>query len=367
MYYCSYIYSCGNIKINFKKLKKKGHDYIDIPGQAKKEYRLSFFAHKEGVTLLRVIFKNEQSGEFCFYELAFKAVKGGSVGTIDLVTQVRVPVSHSLKLDNPLANIVTFVASCTNALEVLTPTSLALPGKGQGDFNFEFLPLKAGESQARLELASADLGLCAYDLNLKALPPGNERPVLFRTSLGASQTQIVRFVNFCRQKTDYLCRCENGDFKLDKSVAAAPSQTPSGIEVSFEVTYEPSSLAEVRSSLLLTSPVGGDYLIPLHATCLPPKPQGPFTLKTSGSQTISFKNVFATPLNFLFAIDNPLFHVSKQSEIIKPHQTYKLVVTFDGNDSPSKADVMAKLVITAPKSAGNSNNIQWVYYLKGIS
>jgi hydrocephalus-inducing protein len=118
---------------------------------------------------------------------------------------------------------------------------------------------------------------------------------------------------------------------------------------------------------MLASPIGGEYIIPLNGSCLPPKPQGPFSIKANGNTTISFKNVFSIPLTFSFAIDNPLFHVSKQSEIIKPHQTYKLIVGFDGNDSPNKAEVMAKLVITAPKSAGIINNIQWVYYLKGVS
>lgn len=160
---------------------------------------------------------------------------------------------------------------------------------------------------------------------------------------------------------------DSPDFKIDKSIPAAPSQTPSGIEVSFEITYEPSNLVDTKVNLLLTSSVGGDYVIPLHGTCLPPKPQGPFQIKTNGSTGISFKNVFSVPLAFSFAIDNPLFIVSKASETIKPHQTYKLNVSFTGNDGPNKADVMGKLVITAPKSAGSSNNIQWIYYLKGVS
>ena len=109
----------------------KGHDYIDVPGNGKKDYKLNFYAHKEGVTLFKVVFKNESSNEYCFYDLGFKAVKGGSVGTIDLVTQVRVPISYSLKLENPLANTVTFNASCSNVTEVLIPPSLSITGKGQ--------------------------------------------------------------------------------------------------------------------------------------------------------------------------------------------------------------------------------------------
>jgi len=105
----------------------------------------------------------------------------------------------------------------------------------------------------------------------------------------------------------------------------------------------------------------------LIGTCLPPKPQGPFTIKANTNAGIPFKNVFTSSLTFSFAIDNPLFHVSKSTETLKPHQVYKIMVGFDGNDGPNKADVMAKLVVTAPKSAGVSNNVQWIFYLKGTS
>jgi hydrocephalus-inducing protein len=164
-----------------------------------------------------------------------------------------------------------------------------------------------------------------------------------------------------------LIQIDSPDFKIDKSIAAAPSQAPSGIEVPFEVTFEPSSLSDTRATLTLSSSIGGDYIIPLTGTCLPPKPQGPFLVKATTNTNITFKNVFSSALTFSFAIDNPLFHVSKPTELIKPHQIHKIVVGFDGNDSQTKADVMAKLVVTAPKSAGFGNNIQWIYYLKGTS
>ena len=164
---------------------------------------------------------------------------------------------------------------------------------------------------------------------------------------------------------------DSNDFKVEKSIAAAPSQTPSGIEVPFEIAYEPSNVGEMRATLLLTSPMGGDYTVPLVGTCLPPKPQGPFLIKPNGSTSISFKNVFNIPVTYSFAIDNPLFHVTKTSESLKPHQTHKIVVGFDGGDSKSgdskSGDIMAKLVITAAKSATMANNIQWIYYLKGVS
>lgn len=345
----------------------KGNEYIDVPGNGKKEYKVNFLAHKEGVTILKLTFKNELTNEYVFYEMVFKAVRAASIGTIDLVTQVRVPVSYSIRLENPLLNSITFSATCTNISEILVANNVTISSKSHGDFNFEYLPLRSGESTAKLEITSAELGTSVYDLNLKAIAAPAEKPIYFKTWLGSSQCQVAKFFNFCKQKTDYVCKVSSPDFKVDKSVPAVSSTVPSGIEVSFDVTYEPTNLRDTKATLTLTSPIGGEYVIPLFGSCLPPKPQGPFVIKSGTTRPIEFKNVFSTPLNFSFAIDNPLFHVAKQNELIKAHQTHKIMVGFDGNDSPNKADVMAKLVVTAPKSAGVSNNIQWVFYLKGIS
>ena len=32
----------------------KGLDYIDVPGNSKRDYKLTFYAHKEGVSQLKV-------------------------------------------------------------------------------------------------------------------------------------------------------------------------------------------------------------------------------------------------------------------------------------------------------------------------
>ena len=59
---------------------------------------------------------------------------------------------------------------------------------------------------AKLELTSVDLGICTYDLILKALSTQNEKPIYFKTSIGLSQTITGKFINFCKQKTDYSCK-----------------------------------------------------------------------------------------------------------------------------------------------------------------
>ena len=121
------------------------------------------------------------------------------------MTPVRQSVPHTIKLENPLSQVVTFAASC-NVSDLLMPTSLSVPAHAEGSFNFEYLPLKVGETQGRLEFTCNDLGLYMYDLNLKATPAGPEKAMYFRATLGTNHVQTAKFLNFAKSKTDYSCK-----------------------------------------------------------------------------------------------------------------------------------------------------------------
>jgi len=208
--------------------------------------------------------------------------------------------------------------------------------------------------------------LFTYDLVLHATAASPEKALYLRACLGQGQVQMARFRNYAKQKTDYACKVESGDFHVDKTVAAAPGST-GGTEVALEVTFEPSKLGEQRSMLTVTSPVGGEYTFPLFGTCLPPKPQGPFIIKAGGTTPITFRNVFSSTTPFTFQVDNPLFHLPKQGETIRSKKDHRIVVGFDGNDSGSKSAVMGRLVVSCARSAGGNSCVQWVYYLKGVT
>jgi len=67
---------------------------------------------------------------------------------------------------------------------------------------------------------------------------------------------------------------------VDKSVnavaaasAAAAGGSLAAVDVSVDITFEPSSVGESRSVLILSSSAGGDYVFPLQGVCLLPKPQ----------------------------------------------------------------------------------------------
>ncbi|KAK3085440.1 hypothetical protein FSP39_003318 [Pinctada imbricata] len=343
----------------------KGMSYIDVPASGKKDFKLNFFAHKDGLTQLRVTFTNDKTGEYQFYEVHFRAYKGGPMETIELTTPVRQSVSHTITIDNNLRQATSFTVTCS-VPEIQMPNQFNVPAMSKYPFTFDYLPLKVGEVTGHIDLNSNELGTYVYDLSLKATPAGPEKALYFRTCLGQNQIQVAKFLNFAKQaKADYTCKVDNSDFHTEKTVAAAPG-SHGGTEVALDVTFEPSKLGEQRAMLTISSPQGGEYVFPLFGTCIPPKPQGPYIVKTGSTTTIPFRNVFHSQTEFLFQVDNPAFHLTKQSENIKHRKEYKIVVGFDGNDSGTKAGVMGKLIVTCTKSVGGSN-VQWVYYLKGVT
>jgi hydrocephalus-inducing protein len=124
--------------------------------------------------------------------------------------------------------------------------------------------------------------------------------------------------------------------------------------VQLDLVFEPSKIGEFQTTLVISSPVGGDYAFPLTCSCTPPKPQGPFMVKV-GAPTIMFKNVTNSTVAFSFVIDNPSFTV-KSAETLGPKKTAPIMIAFKAN-SP-KTQKTARMTVTHP------NGITWVYYLK---
>ncbi|XP_009959663.1 PREDICTED: hydrocephalus-inducing protein-like, partial [Leptosomus discolor] len=268
----------------------QGLEYIDVPGSAKKDYKLTFLSYKEGVFNTTVTFLNEATKEYLFYMVTFKATTSGPISTVEMTTAVRQRVSSTVKVDNPLPVPVTFAVDC-KVPDVNVPQHFTVPAQSEADLIFEYQPLKMGESTGCLVLQSSDLGSLYYNLHLKATASRPEKPLYFCTTLGCSQAITTKIINYAKQKTDYLLQTNCKDFQTEKTVTMAPA-SPGGSEVSVEVTYEPCQLGESRATLKLSSPLGEDYSIPLFGLALPPKPQGPFPIKAGSTTSIPFKNIF---------------------------------------------------------------------------
>uniref|UniRef100_A0A8D3BS88 HYDIN axonemal central pair apparatus protein n=1 Tax=Scophthalmus maximus TaxID=52904 RepID=A0A8D3BS88_SCOMX len=336
----------------------KGQEYIDVPALAKRNYKMSYFTYREGQHNTKVTFRNEATDEYLFYIVTFKATPPGVLATIELVTTVRRTTSATVQVENPLT---TNESKCA---DINAPPQHTVPPQSKDSLSFQYQPLRAGVSTARLTLCSADLGYFHYDLILRALPPPPEKTVSFNTSLGSSHSVLVKFTNYCRFKTDYACKIDCPDFAVGKLIVAPPGPL-TGCEANFEVCFEPHQVGEVRGQLSLSSGLGGEYVFPLHGICLPAKAQGPFTVTAGRIAAIPFKNVFLQTVAFSFQVDNPCFTV-KGVDSLPSKKTHNTLVSFVAPAGGQPGPWLGKLTISSQRAEGHSNPCSWVFYLKGV-
>ncbi|XP_056273332.1 hydrocephalus-inducing protein homolog [Pseudoliparis swirei] len=336
----------------------KGLEYMDVPASASRDYTMSFFAYREGTYSTKVTFRNEGSAEYLFYLVTFKATPPGVLSTITLATAVHRTASATVQVENPLTTATCLTTEC-KCPEISAPPQHTVPGQSTGSLSFEYQPLRAGESVARLTLHSNDLGDFHYDLLLRALPPPPEKTVHFRTSLGRSQSLVVKFTNHGRFKAEFSGKTDCPDFTLDKARAQLV-----GSEVSIEVSFEPHQLGVARGQLSLSSAVGGDYVFPLEGLCLPPEAQGPFRVGAGRTVSIPFKNVLLQAATFSLQVDNPCFIV-KEVESIPSKKTQNIPMTFEAPPGSSPGPWFGKLTVSSRRSEGHSTPCSWEFYLRG--
>ncbi|XP_035498051.2 hydrocephalus-inducing protein homolog isoform X1 [Scophthalmus maximus] len=355
----------------------KGQEYIDVPALAKRNYKMSYFTYREGQHNTKVTFRNEATDEYLFYIVTFKATPPGVLATIELVTTVRRTTSATVQVENPLTTATCLTTECkstssataqaeneSKCADINAPPQHTVPPQSKDSLSFQYQPLRAGVSTARLTLCSADLGYFHYDLILRALPPPPEKTVSFNTSLGSSHSVLVKFTNYCRFKTDYACKIDCPDFAVGKLIVAPPGPL-TGCEANFEVCFEPHQVGEVRGQLSLSSGLGGEYVFPLHGICLPAKAQGPFTVTAGRIAAIPFKNVFLQTVAFSFQVDNPCFTV-KGVDSLPSKKTHNTLVSFVAPAGGQPGPWLGKLTISSQRAEGHSNPCSWVFYLKGV-
>ncbi|OXB57221.1 hypothetical protein ASZ78_016396 [Callipepla squamata] len=341
----------------------RGLDYIDVPGSSKKDYKLTFLSYKEGLFSTMVTFLNEETKEYLYYMITFKATASGPVGTVEVTAAVRQNVSSTVKVDNPLPDPVVFDIDC-KVPDITIPSHFTVPAQSEVYLIFEYQPLKVGESTGRLMLHSSELGSCYYELILKATCSKPEKPLHFCTTLGSNQTITTKIMNYNHQKTEYILQTDCADFQTEKTISM-PAACLGGSEVSVEVTYEPCQLGESRATLQLLGPPGGEYSIPLFGLALPPRPQGPFLIKAGSSTSIPFKNIFPQPTAFRYSVENPAFSV-RATETLRPKKSTFMAVTFEGSADGSRDPVSSRLLVSCARADGLGAGVSWVFYLRGL-
>jgi len=312
----------------------KGHDFVDVPGMQEYGYTLTFLSHKETTCNAQVTFTNPKSGEYIKYAVQARATAPQVASHIDLSAAVRQLVTHTLDLDNPLSLPVSLELKC-DLPEVTVPPALHLGAGAAATVPIAWRPLVKGERSATLTVSAPELGATTHSLRLRASDAADMRTLQFRAGLGAAQTQTFRFSNFLRGNGTapivYKASVRSGpDFEVEvKDVQAPPADGTQGTDVSVDVKFEPSRVGEVRDTLTISHPEGGEYVCDLVGTGSLPGRAGPIVIRSGQTVQVPFKNVLASNAEFVFTCSPAtMFTVAKAKETVPPKKGINIGVAF---------------------------------------
>ena len=130
-------------------------------------------------------------------------------------------------------------------------------------------------------------------------------------------------------------------FQVPKTLSVNAASEWGGDEVRLAVAFEPTEIGTVRDVLTVSSPVGGEYVCDLIATCIPPLPQGPFNFtKGGGAVEIPFRNCFAASCNWSYSVDSTAFKVSASTGTVAAKTEGKCSVVFDPQGTVMAMDMI---------------------------
>lgn len=399
----------------------KGARTLDVPGLGTREYKLSYLPALEGKATVPLTLTNEQTGEYLTYSLELEASAPGTTGTIALESVVRQSISHTISIPNPLAAAatpITWSAPVVDHPAVRVVRVGEMTGQTEGLFRIDYRPLMptpapgtpfgspsqsapstrppsssgkpktpgpgsspgsgvvaaaAGASNtARIQLHSDQLGDFQYEVKLTATATGPEPGLRFNAPLGGKQASVFRFRAFdVKPGASSTLRCSVNKpdvFTVPATftLAGPPSHVDpwGGVDGSVEVVFEGVSLGDTQAEMTIVSEAGSTYTVPLQATCLPPRPAGPFTIAPMGQTTVDFRNIFNDDREFLVTTDNPsVFQVTPSGSVkVAKKSSTAITVKYLPPEGVEGNSPGGKLVIACPSSPGIP---PWLFYLKG--
>jgi hydrocephalus-inducing protein len=350
-----------------------GANTLDVPGNGLRTYKLSFFGLKEGESFeTKVTFKNQDNGEYLFYNIKANVTAPIIMGSVSLSAPVRQTVQHVISIENPLSldkevNFEKDWWTCEDPC-VRVRRLGEMTGKPECNFEVEYRPLVvvSEPKEVRLTITSVELGDYHYTLVLTSEAAASERALQFKAALGSSHVQTFRFRNMVQGgPTTYKCVYGNPDaFEIPTTIEAEAAEDWEGRDVMVTISFEPIALGEVRDTLRVVSDVGGEFVCSLYGNGVAPRPQGPFLIANGATKNITFKNVFNEARDFSFVVDNPRFSVNVVSQKLDANKEIALTIKFEGpsGDGASEEFTSGKLYVSCPELKALP---PWIYYLRG--
>ncbi|KAK4880159.1 hypothetical protein RN001_008305 [Aquatica leii] len=339
------------------------NDTLEVLGSAIRPYTWSIYALNEGLLNVKVTFKNKDTKEYLFYEISLNVMKCLPLDVITLSTCLRQPISHSLTLENPLKYSVTFTIKAS-VPELSYPPTITVKAHSKHEFIITYKPTIVGETDARIEIVSPDLGTYPYDLKLFAKLPIPEKVLTFVAKLGQTVVKKTQMTNSHRTTVTFEVECTHPEiFYLDGALTVGADVTKE-----FAVNFEPMEIGTVTSTLTISSPQTGTYIYTLNGTCEMPQPQGPFFIIPGNNINITFKNPFNETMEFRFVAEPAIFSIKSEFQSLKARTDVKVSINLVPMQN-LEVLIDRKYAITGRLTVYPINttysHIKWVYYLHG--
>jgi hydrocephalus-inducing protein len=301
--------------------------------------------------------------------------------TISVESPVRQTARYIITVENPLTPDIPVAMgslakpadwwSCDSPYVKLNELS-PLSGNNEGTFEVEYRPLKptAQPTEHLLTIITKELGTCKYKLIVKASPPLLKQVLRFDAPLGSMQSESFIFRAYNTANCSFACSVKKPDSFTVQTPLAVPAVAGGwdGEDARLNVVFEPTVIGEVRDTLLVTSPEGGEYLCELIGNCTAPMPQGPFNLvQGGGAVDIPFRNCFSSQSTWTFSVDSSAYRIAAPAGTasVNAKTQSQCSVVFEPKEEHLNTPggiVSAKLFITCTSIP---NIPPWIFYLQG--
>nr|CDS29434.1 hydrocephalus inducing protein [Hymenolepis microstoma] len=333
-----------------------GSMYFDIPGGKSKIYVLACFAKIEASTDLKVIFTNQQTGEYQFVEYHIRSIKPKPEGVIELKSPLRKASIYYLELNNPFDKE-TVIGLRSSLPELICPPEYTIRPLTRSKIKLKFKPWRVGKLKGVLEVDGKGLGQSIYDLQLEALDPLPEGPVKFKTSVGKVESNFVTICNPSQSRVIFTCEINDLSFHCDKSILLAANSS-----AQLAVTFEPTQLGSKEATLKVSSNQIGSFMFQLCGLATPPEPQGPFIISAASPTQLKVKNIFSQSMKFKIKTNNANVLVECDEEVVKPQEELKMNISL--RNRKSMPLVHGIVIVTTDPSSNSLKPIEWIFYVK---
>ncbi|KAJ0181982.1 hypothetical protein K1T71_002704 [Dendrolimus kikuchii] len=329
---------------------------VKVWGEAAATCRWNYVCYEECEMHMKVMFVNEETREYQFYNIIIKVSQGQIVDTLTFVSRARESLQKELVVTNPLSKDADFYIKCD---KLLCPDMLRITRNSEAILACTYSPLVVGETEDYLEVNNYLVGTYIYKVILKCLP-AKEKNLEFTTELGNAIPIRLRVQNRTEAKTEFVTAVSHPSILVEREYTLGPLE-----KGKFLVWFEPTELGVQNCHVSFNSFIAGEFIFNIKGIATEPKPQGPYEIKAGGYITIVFKNIFQDLHTFKIYVDREEFYVKTLYEQIKPKKDLKIMVFL--SDRPfSGWPVMPTGTLTIENYEPAAPKVNWTYFLQGI-